>query len=180
MRGKRHSPVLKHTLKLASEKSTPCRPTTGRRQFEPNWFWETASGSGCCVLLPSVEMDAAIPPFASFRPCCYQHCGARGWLRCSRETSCKDIFLSRYRWFLCTSRGTLRGLLPTVWGAVLSPQNLFLSLSQQSSHSPVIPCDIARSWHLCQARLTLCRAVLRSGLQPYCMPTGSKHLTIRW
>lgn len=63
VRGKHHSPVLKETLKLASEKNNlaPCGPITGHRQLKPNWFWESASGSGCYILFLSVEMDAAIP-----------------------------------------------------------------------------------------------------------------------
>ena len=121
-------------------------------------------------------------PFASCRPRCYQHQGVRGWLCCSRETSCKDFFffIQIERWFLRTSRGTLRGLtLPSLGSSFISrhpAQNSILSLSQQSSHSPAIPCNVARSWRLCRRRtwLFICRAVSRSGLHSHRMPTGSK------
>lgn len=52
--------------------------------------------------------------------------------------------------------------------------SFFPSMSQESSHSPAIPCDITRSWCLCHQRLFIWK-VSSSGLHSCCIPTGTKH-----
>lgn len=135
MRGNHHSPVLKETLKLASEKSNlaPCGPVAGHRQLKPNCFWEKCIRLWLLHFVP-VSGDGCSSPSAT-----------TSWLGCARERSCKDILADR--WFLRAPRGTLPAFPP-------QPGEQFYLLSPASElPSEFVPaialCFLAASLGVC-------------------------------
>lgn len=136
MRGKHHSPVLKETLKLASEKSNlgPCGPVAGRRQLKPNCFLWNCIRLWLLHFVP-VSGDGCSNPSAT-----------TSWLGCSRERSCEDVLADREMVPACTSWDPTLPSLPSLL------QSSLLSLSQQSSHSLALPCSITVSLCPCLQR----------------------------